>query len=419
MIRTLMASTALISLLATGAIAQAADNTANSNQAVQTDTQVQADNQTKTDNMAADAGAAVDAKMFHSAAKDDHLASKLIGTAIYESAAEDAKKIGDINDLVLGQDGQTDAVIVGVGGFLGIGEKDVAINFDQLKWQTGPNGEDWLVAGLSRDQLKNAPEFDYASIEPKNNNIETNGVAMNSGNGAADGNAMATDNNQMAASDNAANADNNAMATDNNMASNNNATTAKTNNDQMAASDNADNNAAVKDDNDQMAASDNADTKGVVKTDNDQAASDNNAVVKDDNNMASNDNATTAKTDRTQTAAINRDSLSNVPNDQISADNLMGTTVYGANDDNIGEVDDVVLTADGKVDAIVVNVGGFLGIGEKSVAVGLDNLQFMKDDNGDWYLYTNFTEDQLKSQKEYNPDSYAQNRDQQRMIYTK
>jgi ribonucleotide monophosphatase NagD (HAD superfamily) len=90
--------------------------------------------------------------------------------------------------------------------------------------------------------------------------------------------------------------------------------------------------------------------------------------------------------------------------------------VYGANDVNVGEIGDVVLGTDKKVDAVIIDVGGFLGVGEKEVAVGMDNLKFMTDKNNNRYLYTNFTKEQLEAQAAYDKGSYAQNRDQQRMI---
>ncbi|TJX46649.1 MAG: PRC-barrel domain containing protein, partial [Mesorhizobium sp.] len=61
-------------------------------------------------------------------------------------------------------------------------------------------------------------------------------------------------------------------------------------------------------------------------------------------------------------------------------------------------------------------VGGFLGIGEKEVAVGMDNLKFMTDKDGKKYLYTTFTKEQLEKQAAYDKGSYAQKRDEQRMI---
>ena len=101
------------------------------------------------------------------------------------------------------------------------------------------------------------------------------------------------------------------------------------------------------------------------------------------------------------------------------ATKLIGEAVYngtGNEAEKVGEVNDMVVSDAGNVDAIVVGVGGFLGIGEKEVAVGMDNLHFMTDGNGNTYLYTNFNKEQLEAATAYDKGTYAQNRDQQRII---
>jgi sporulation protein YlmC with PRC-barrel domain len=67
------------------------------------------------------------------------------------------------------------------------------------------------------------------------------------------------------------------------------------------------------------------------------------------------------------------------PTDQFRASDLTGERVYGANNENIGEVNDVLLDRTGKVTAVIVGVGGFLGIGEKDVALPMTALQFRPD----------------------------------------
>ena len=62
-------------------------------------------------------------------------ASKLVGVDVYNEANE---KIGDINDVILDKSGKVANVIIGVGGFLGMGEHDVAVAFDKLKWVNEP-----------------------------------------------------------------------------------------------------------------------------------------------------------------------------------------------------------------------------------------------------------------------------------------
>jgi hypothetical protein len=107
--------------------------------------------------------------------------------------------------------------------------------------------------------------------------------------------------------------------------------------------------------------------------------------------------------------------LKEVPAAELTSENLEGTTVYGAEDANVGDIGDVVLTKDGKVDAIIIDVGGFLGIGEKQVAVGMDALKFMQDEDGDRYLYTTFTKEQLDAQPAYDEATWETQRDQQRL----
>jgi sporulation protein YlmC with PRC-barrel domain len=62
-------------------------------------------------------------------------ASKLIGVKVYNESNE---KIGDINDVILDKSGKAANVILGVGGFLGMGEHLVAVSFDTLKWVDEP-----------------------------------------------------------------------------------------------------------------------------------------------------------------------------------------------------------------------------------------------------------------------------------------
>jgi len=62
--------------------------------------------------------------------------------------------------------------------------------------------------------------------------------------------------------------------------------------------------------------------------------------------------------------------------DQFRSTNLRGTRVYGANNENIGEINDVLISRNGQVVAVMIGVGGFLGIGEKDVAIPMSMLLF-------------------------------------------
>jgi sporulation protein YlmC with PRC-barrel domain len=83
-------------------------------------------------------------------------ASKLIGTKVVNPANE---TIGDINEVVLGKDGKVAAVIVGVGGLLGMGEREVAMNFNSLKLSRDSNSNLIVTANATKDALKAAPEW--------------------------------------------------------------------------------------------------------------------------------------------------------------------------------------------------------------------------------------------------------------------
>ena len=60
-------------------------------------------------------------------------APKLVGVDVYGA---DNKKVGKITDILMSHDGEAQAVVIGVGGFLGIGEKDIAVPFQSVQWRT-------------------------------------------------------------------------------------------------------------------------------------------------------------------------------------------------------------------------------------------------------------------------------------------
>ena len=64
---------------------------------------------------------------------------------------------------------------------------------------------------------------------------------------------------------------------------------------------------------------------------------------------------------------------------QLRASQLIGSTVYDVQNQNIGSVKDIVLGREGKVSAVVIDVGAFLGVGGKNVAVGLNDLKTTND----------------------------------------
>lgn len=85
--------------------------------------------------------------------------------------------------------------------------------------------------------------------------------------------------------------------------------------------------------------------------------------------------------------------------DELTAAVLEGATVYDADDGKVGSVDHV--HGSGTSANVVIDVGGFLGIGAKPVSVPIRDLDFMRDEDGDVHAVTSWTKDQLKEMPEH------------------
>ncbi|GLS39510.1 photosystem reaction center subunit H [Mesorhizobium tianshanense] len=310
---------------------------------------------------------------------DGNLATNIVGETVYNGTADDAQNIGDVNDIVLAKDGKAESLVIGVGGFLGIGEKNVAYQFDKAQWAE-KNGDRWLVAQTTKEELEAQPDFDRKPYDPA--------PATTASTDAAAPQPVTT---TPAVTPAPAPADQTAEAP-------------------TATPDTAA--PAPMDKTAEAPAPAPADKTAQAPA----ATPDPAAPAPTDQTAEAPAAGTPDAPDQTQTAAIDKSALTEMPVDEIRSEDLVGTTVYGANDVNVGEIGDVVLTGDKKVDAVIIDVGGFLGVGEKEVAVGMDNLKFMTDKDGKKYLYTTFTKEQLEAQVVYDKGSYAEKRDEQRMI---
>jgi sporulation protein YlmC with PRC-barrel domain len=127
--------------------------------------------------------------------KGNWRASKLMGLDVYNDNNE---KLGDVNEIILDKNGKVTAVVIGVGGFLGMGEHDIAVSMDKLKFVEEPartattttttttkdtttgtstapansttaratNANDWApdhaVMNATKEQLKAMPQFKYS-----------------------------------------------------------------------------------------------------------------------------------------------------------------------------------------------------------------------------------------------------------------
>lgn len=85
--------------------------------------------------------------------------AKLQGKSVYN---ENDEKVGDIKDLVMSSDNKVTHVILGVGGFVGVGEHPVAIPIDEIK----ESGDKLTLQGYTKDQLKEMPAYEYPKEAP-------------------------------------------------------------------------------------------------------------------------------------------------------------------------------------------------------------------------------------------------------------
>lgn len=95
-----------------------------------------------------------------------HLASNLIGESVYSGTGPEAENIGKVTDIIISDDGSVEAIVVGVGGFLGIGQKEVALQYDVATWAESGEGDRWLVVETNADALKALDGFDRSAYRP-------------------------------------------------------------------------------------------------------------------------------------------------------------------------------------------------------------------------------------------------------------
>ncbi len=251
-------------------------------------------------------------------------ASDVIGARIYVSEAaldadayngvqEDWNDIGEVNDIILGRDGTVDAVLVDIGGFLGMGERQVAVDMAALKivQDDATDVDDWfLVMQADRATLDAAPEYVIpgadmrTEAEPTDKDGMENIPAVNEALG---------------------------------------------------------------------------DTAEPATTTEDTAV----ATAPADGTMALPEGYTA------------------VGPETLTAEMLTGADVRDPEDKSIAEVSDFVLTAEGQVTDVVLDVGGFLGIGAKSVAIPMDRLTVAQADGGAVRIWVNMTKEELEALPEH------------------
>lgn len=198
--------------------------------------------------------------------------------------------IGEVNDVILGRDGKVKAVVLGIGGFIGIGEKDIAVNMSDIKLVQDKDDKDdfFLVVKANKQSLTDAESFK----KTVGNSVDT--------------------------------------------------------------------------------------------------------VSKDARKKM--DGLRTMLTP----PMVERDGYRKATVAELTTENLTGARVYGSMNEDIGEIDRLILTTDGKIKHAIVDVGGFLGIGEHPIAVTMDELKILREDDGDDVrVYIDGTQAELKKQPMY------------------
>src|SRR5664280_3484248 len=104
------------------------------------------------------------------------------------------------------------------------------------------------------------------------------------------------------------------------------------------------------------------------------------------------------------TPAFAAETMSSLPTDSWTVTNYYKQDVYDKNQNTVGKIDDVLIDKSGKITALIVGVGGFLGMGEKDVALPFTAIQAEKKNNK-WYLTVDETKDSLKGAAGFKYDS--------------
>ena len=115
---------------------------------------------------------------------------------------------------------------------------------------------------------------------------------------------------------------------------------------------------------------------------------------------------TTSTTTNSSTSATSTHALTanHITSGQIRATQMDGARVYDRQNQNIGDVKDIILDRDGKVAAVVLNVGAFLGVGGKYVAVPMNDVKVDFDKDNKPHFTVDMTKDQLKAAQAFDLD---------------
>ncbi len=167
MLKKLMLTTAVGAMMATGALAQSTTPPASQSTPTPPASQSMPNSPppatqarpTDSSNLSSTTGGSTAANVITRQSSDQLLASKFKGTDVLGS---DNQKIGDVSDILFDKSGKVDAYVISVGGFLGVGAKDVALAPSSFQ-VVNDNNTVKLKTSMTKDELKQAANFEAAS----------------------------------------------------------------------------------------------------------------------------------------------------------------------------------------------------------------------------------------------------------------
>ncbi|MCF4099185.1 PRC-barrel domain-containing protein [Maritalea mediterranea] len=291
------------------------------------------------------------------------LASNFLDKEVHvKGEADNWAAIGDVNDVVMDENGNAEWIIVGVGGFLGLGEKEVALSIEDIQW-VERDGERIVVTSMTKADLDAAPTFDRAALEAE-------------GEYTADRMSW-TEEGQKWIKDLQSKA-------------------------QQTMQDLTDDSETNVD------ASAQSETEANVETDATMTDGEDLAIEGQDGEMS---NEGSGEMNLDMDWNWDDEGWKTMAHGELSADDLMGTPVFGPDQNEVGEISDVLVTQDGNVTAYIVDVGGFLGLGEKPVALSADKLSIYVDADNNLRVRSEFSQETLEAGPAYSEEEYNNNPD--------
>lgn len=337
-------------------------------------------------------------------------ASDFIGMRVYRAETDNESveglqdnwdDIGEIHDIVLTREGEIDSVLVDIGGFLGIGENRVAVSMDSVRFvsddATADNESDFfLVLNAPVSALEEAPSYEggqmrtEAEVEANaETDAETTTTTKTVEVESADGEMDAADSDaERAVEEVEAEVEGAAEQAEGEMKE----AAAEVEGEMQEAE------AEVEGEMQEIE----AEVEGeMAEAD---AETDTPEVVSTEVNEEVNEEMAEGQRSPVGYGAglVEREGYANAPLEELTSENLTGAPAYDSNDERIGEVSEILLSENGEVQSVIVDVGGFLGIGEKPVELELSQIDILRTDaGGDIRVYIAMTEEELDAMPDY------------------